>query len=510
MILLFLHCVFTSSLRNQDKVARDQNGFPYLPNCKILYHENFSDPNVFDYWVPTFHFRYTGKWKAEQTFALQTRRGERAIVMKDKEKPHAISHKFRHPITAPNKTFVIQFEARAQLLFTCTSAYISIFTDPSFNPSELSNSTKYFIEFGPEKCGRHNQTRFNILTTSTNEKGEIIQTVHKLKHPHWIPVDEISHLYTLIIRTNNTFEYLVDNRSLRNGTFVDDFDPPLFELPFIDDPDDKKPDDWDDRPIIPDPFEKKPDDWDDNAPYKIPDPKRMKPPAGWLFDEPEYISEEKAQKPKDWNDLLMGEWTPQKVPNPKCIRAPGCGPYRPPLIRNPKARGKWRPKYVHNPFYKGEWKPNKIKNPKYNKELNGSSENQVFVMPPLTGIGFNLWTEQREYAFTNILIATNETEVKRWNNEDFNPRQRKQIRAMKINYNWIYTDEPPDRPGPGILGFFSYIGRCIGRFWAKIPNKPVVIAISSSIILITVPIIFIICDVCCYDPFADIDKRKIE
>ncbi|KAK8882132.1 hypothetical protein M9Y10_044772 [Tritrichomonas musculus] len=503
MILFFIENVLAFSLWSHDTTLRDQFGFPYLPNCKILYYENFSDPNVLDYWVPTSHFRYTGKWKAEQSFPLQTRKGERAIVMKDKEKSHAISHKFRHPISAPNKTLVIQFEARAQFLFTCTSAFMSIFTDTNFDPSELCNSTAHIIEFGPERCGTFNQTRFNIFTTEKNSKGETIQVLHKLKHPHWIPIDEISHLYTLIIKPNNTFEYLIDNRSLRNGTFADDFDPPLFESPFIDDPKDEKPSDWDDRPLIQDPFEKKPDDWDDNAPTKIPDPKRMKPPPGWLFDEPEYVDESNARKPRQWNDNLMGEWKPQKVPNPKCIRAPGCGPYKPPMIRNPKARGKWRPKFISNPYYKGEWKPKKIKNPNYHETQNQPS----FIMPPMSGIGFNVWADQREFAFTNILIATNETEVKKWNNEDFNPRQRRQIRAMKINYNWIYTDEPPDRPGPGIFGFISYIGRCIGRFWDRIPNKPVVIAISSSIILITVPLTFIICDVCCYDPFDSIHKH---
>ncbi|OHT12281.1 Calnexin 1 [Tritrichomonas foetus] len=499
MFLFFLQT--TLSLWGSPNRPKDQNGFPYLPDCRILYHENFSDPNALDYWIPTMHFRYTGKWKAEQTFPLQTRRGERAIVMKEKEKPHAISHKFRHPIVAPNETLVIQYEMRSQFLFTCTSAFMKIFTSPDFDPTDLSNSTDKFIEFGPERCGPFNQTRLNFFTKDENGK----QIEHKLKHPYFIPVDEISHLYTLIIRPNNTFEYLIDNRSMRNGTFTDDFDIPLVEGPTMDDPNDVKPSDWDDRPIIPDPYEVKPADWDDNAPNTIPDPKKLNPPEGWLLNEPQHILDTESKKPREWNEQLMGEWKPQLVPNPKCIKAPGCGPYKPPRIRNPKARGVWKPKMVPNPFYKGEWRPKQIPNPNY--KLLSQSDNHNFVMPPITGIGFDLWTAQREFAFTNILIATNETAVKSWNNEDFNPRQRRQIRAMKINYQWIFTDEPPDRPGPGVTGYAFYLGRCVKRQWARVPNKPAVVAISVAVILITIPLTIICCDIFS-DPFEYQYEKK--
>ena len=39
----------------------------------------------------------------------------------------------------------------------------------------------------------------------------------------------------------------------------------------IPDPEDSKPEDWDERERIPDPADSKPDDWDETAPAKIPD-----------------------------------------------------------------------------------------------------------------------------------------------------------------------------------------------------------------------------------------------
>lgn len=472
------------------KRPRDANGRPYLPDTKLIFYENFSDPNVMKRWHVTRHFRYPGKWAIEQTFPLQTRQGEKAIVTKGKEQAHAISHKFRHPIEMPKDLpLVIQYEVRSQFLFTCTGAYMRLYTDPNFDQLDLNNDTFHIFEFGPERCWGFNQSRFNFFT---NESGKVVE--HKLKHTHWIPIDEISHLYTLILYPNNSFETLIDNKSIRNGTLIEDMNPPVVEPEYIDDPNDKKPSDWDDRVLIPDPTATKPKDWEDDAPTMIPDPKRLNPPKGWLVDEPKTIPDVHSRKPREWNEELMGPWKPQQIPNPKCQGKKGCGEYKPPMIRNPKARGRWRPPIVHNPKYKGEWKARKIKNPNYH------NQQQIYQIPPLTAIGFDIWTGQREFAFTNILIGTNVSEIKKWNAEDFLPRQKRQVRAMKINYDWIDMDEPDDKPGPGVTGYVAFEFRELGRWWAKLKNKPAIIAISSSVVMITIPLIILCCELCREDP----------
>lgn len=80
---------------------------------------------------------------------------------------------------------------------------------------------------------------------------------------------------------------------------MDDFTPPVNPPSEIDDPDDKKPENWDEREKIPDPEAQKPDDWDEDAPAMIPDTAATKP-DGWLEDEPEMISDPTAEKPDDW------------------------------------------------------------------------------------------------------------------------------------------------------------------------------------------------------------------
>ena len=69
--------------------------------------------------------------------------------------------------------------------------------------------------------------------------------------------DEFTHLYTLIVRPDNTYEVKIDNSQVESGSLEDDWDflPPKK----IKDPDAAKPEDWDDRAKIDDPTDSKPE-----------------------------------------------------------------------------------------------------------------------------------------------------------------------------------------------------------------------------------------------------------
>merc|ERR1712146_357911 len=78
-----------------------------------------------------------------------------------------------------------------------------------------------------------------------------------------------------------------------------------------------------------DPEDKKPEGYDD-IPKEIPDPE--------------------AKQPDDWDEEDVGEWEA-------------------PMISNPEYKGSWSPKRIKNPAYKGEWKPKQIANEKYDEKL---------------------------------------------------------------------------------------------------------------------------------------------
>ena len=69
--------------------------------------------------------------------------------------------------------------------------------------------------------------------------------------------DEFTHLYTLIVKPDNTYEVRIDGSKVESGDLEADWDflPPKK----IKDPEAKKPEDWDDKKKIDDPEDKKPE-----------------------------------------------------------------------------------------------------------------------------------------------------------------------------------------------------------------------------------------------------------
>ena len=69
--------------------------------------------------------------------------------------------------------------------------------------------------------------------------------------------DELTHLYTLVLKPDNTYVVKIDNKEIGSGKLEEDWDflPPKT----IPDPEAKKPEDWDDKPKIDDPEATKPE-----------------------------------------------------------------------------------------------------------------------------------------------------------------------------------------------------------------------------------------------------------
>jgi len=69
--------------------------------------------------------------------------------------------------------------------------------------------------------------------------------------------DEFTHLYTLIVNPDNTYEVKIDNKKAESGSLEDDWDvlPPKK----VKDSKAMKAEDWDEKETIPDPEDKKPE-----------------------------------------------------------------------------------------------------------------------------------------------------------------------------------------------------------------------------------------------------------
>uniref|UniRef100_A0A671YUX4 Calmegin n=1 Tax=Sparus aurata TaxID=8175 RepID=A0A671YUX4_SPAAU len=352
--------------------------------------------------------KYDGKWSVEQLKENKVP-GDQGLVLKSRAKHHAIAAMMDKPFVFEDEPLVLQYEVNFQEGIDCGGAYIKLLTDTEdLNLEQFQDRTPYTIMFGPDKCGEDYKLHFifrhqNPLNKDLEEKHAKRPDVDLKK----FYTDKKTHLYTLVLNPDNSYEMLIDQSSVSRGNLLYDVVPPVNPPKEIDDPNDSKPDDWDERAKMPDPEAVKPDDWDEDAPAKIEDPDAMKP-EGWLDDEAEFVPDPNAEKPEDWDEEMDGEWEAPQIPNPACETAPGCGEWKRPKINNPQYKGKWKAPLVDNPNYQGVWKPRKISNPEYFEDL------QPFRMAPFKAVGLELWSMTSDIYFDNFIITSHKEVADRW------------------------------------------------------------------------------------------------
>ncbi|XP_068563174.1 calnexin [Cebidichthys violaceus] len=352
--------------------------------------------------------KYDGKWAVEEMKDTKLS-GDKGLVLKTRAKHHAISAQLLRPFTFDTKPLIVQYEVNFQAGIDCGGAYVKLLSQtPDLNLDLFGDKTPYTIMFGPDKCGE--EYKLHFIFRHKNPKTGEYEEKHAKKPDSDLRTyytDKKTHLYTLVVNPDNTFEVLVDQTVVNSGSLLTDMTPAVNPAAEIEDPDDQKPEDWDERPKIQDPAAAKPEDWDEDAPAQIPDEDAVKP-DGWLDDEPEYIGDPDAVKPEDWDEDMDGEWEAPQVPNPACETAPGCGAWKRPMIDNPNHKGKWKPPMIDNPNYQGVWKPRKIPNPAFFEDL------QPFKMTPFSAVGLELWSMTSDIFFDNFFITDDRSTAERW------------------------------------------------------------------------------------------------
>lgn len=342
--------------------------------------------------------KYDGEWSFEEpTTKLFT--GDLGLVLKSKARHHAISSMLKKPFEFKDKPLVVQYEVKFQQAMECGGAYVKLLSNhDALHLKLFHDKSPYTIMFGPDKCGEDKKLHF-IFRHKNPKTGEYEEKHAKKPTGNFQSVfdGKKTHLFTLVVRPDNTFEIFVDQASVSSGNLLEDFTPPVNPPKEIDDPDDSKPEDWDEREKIPDPDAEKPDDWDEDAPAKIPDPDAKKPDE-WLDDEPELVPDPNSLKPDDWDEEEDGEWEAPQIANPKCEKG-GCGEWKPPLIENPAYKGKWSAPLIDNPSYKGIWKPKKIANPDF------FEDKEPFKMTAIAAVGLELWSMTPDILFDNFIIT---------------------------------------------------------------------------------------------------------
>jgi len=318
------------------------------------FHEDFSG-SWESRWVQSKHKSDYGKFVASSGKFFGDADVARGIKTSEDAKNYALSASFT-PFSNEGKKLIVQFTVKHEQNIDCGGGYVKIFPS-TIDQKDMhggEGETPYNIMFGPDICGPGTRKVHVIFAY----KGQNLQSKKSIA----CKADELTHLYTLIVNPDNTYEVKIDDAKVESGSLYDDFD--FLPAKLINDPSKSKPKDWVDQKTIADPDDKKPSDW----------------------DVPETVADPEAQKPDDWDDEMDGAWEAPQVPNPAY-------------------KGEWKPKQIPNPEYKGEWVHPQIENPDY------FYDPAVYKYSDFGVIGFDLWQVKAGTIFDNVLITSDEADA---------------------------------------------------------------------------------------------------
>jgi len=287
-----------------------------------------------------------GKWELSAGDWYNDAEADKGLKTTEDARFYGISAGFPR-FTNRGKDLIVQYTVKNTQKIDCGGGYLKI--GPGGAPGEaFHGETPYNIMFGPDVCGA--TKRVHVIF---NYKG----TNHLIKKQIAPKDDQLTHVYTLHVRSDNTYDVSIDGVSVQSGKLVEDWD--FLPAKEIKDPSKSKPFDWVDEAEIDDPTDKKPANYD-NIPATIRDPE--------------------ARKPEDWDDALDGEWEAPEIPNPEY-------------------KGPWRPRRIPNPAYKGSWVHPVIPNPAYHED------NHIYAYDDHSWVGFDLWQVKSGTVFDNVLLT---------------------------------------------------------------------------------------------------------
>jgi len=287
-----------------------------------------------------------GKWETSAGKWFHDEAADTGIKTGEDARFYGISTEFT-PFSNKGKDLVLQYQMKHEQDIECGGGYIKVGPKPE-DLAAFGDPTDYYFMFGPDQCG--GTKRIHVIL---NYKGK---NHLKKEDIFFSPEKGKTHLLTLVIRSDQSYEVLVDQESKHKGQLTEDFDflPPKQ----IKDPEQSKPADWVDEAMVDDPEDKKPEDWVEEKRFTDPN----------------------AEMPEDWDEEEDGEWEA-------------------PTIDNPDYKGEWKAKRIDNPAYKGPWEHPLIDNPEY------VTDDSIYAYDNIAFAGFDLWQVKGGTVFDNVMMT---------------------------------------------------------------------------------------------------------
>lgn len=115
--------------------------------------------------------------------------------------------------TNEGKDLLISFNLKYEQGIDCGGGYIKILA-PGYDAGDWGGDSPYEIMFGPDVCGGTRKTHLIFAY-----KGKNLERKSQLK----VETDELTHVYTVLIRPDMTYEFWLDETSQAKGKLIDDW-----------------------------------------------------------------------------------------------------------------------------------------------------------------------------------------------------------------------------------------------------------------------------------------------
>lgn len=328
--------------------------FAAAASAKVFFKETFDDKWQ-DRWVlsdwkkagEAGEFKYTaGEYYGDAE-------ADKGLMTSQDARFYDISAKFPE-FSNKGKDLVIQFSLKNTQKVDCGGGYVKVFP-AGLDQEHMTGDSDYNIMFGPDVCGTSTK-KVHVIFANKGKN-------HLIKKNIPCESDQLTHVYTLIVRPDNTYEVRIDGNKKESGSLSDDWD--ILPPKKIRDPSQSKPSDWVDNPKMADPADVKPEGYDE-IPKQVVDPE--------------------ATKPEDWDTEADGEWEA-------------------PTIDNPEYKGPWKAKQIDNPDYKGPWVHPEIDNPEY------EADDTLYAYESFGAIGIDIWQVKSGSIFDNVILSDSVAEA---------------------------------------------------------------------------------------------------
>jgi len=185
-------------------------------SAKVYFKEQFNDADWEKRWVAsTFPGKSAGDMgKLEWTTGLWYGGGDddKGIKTSQDAKHYGLSALMDTPFTN-KKDLVIQYTVKHEQKLDCGGAYIKLAAKA--DQASFSGETPYQIMFGPDMCGMTKKTH---VIFNYPPKDENLDMKKEVK----CETDQKSHLYTLLVKGDGTYEVFIDEESKETGKLEED------------------------------------------------------------------------------------------------------------------------------------------------------------------------------------------------------------------------------------------------------------------------------------------------